>query len=109
MGGGFLSGFSKSPAKKFEANEKMVTFDDVAGLEGVKADLQEIVDFLKTPAKFQKLGGRVPKGVLLNGPPGHRKDAASKSGSWRSGCPFLLRQWQRIYSDVRRSWRKPGP
>ena len=65
MGGRFLSGFSKSPAKRFEASEKMVTFKDVAGLEGVKADLEEIVEFLKTPDKFQKLGGRVPKEITV--------------------------------------------
>jgi cell division protease FtsH len=89
MGGGFLSGFSKSPAKKFEANEKMVTFDDVAGLDGVKADLQEIVDFLKTPDKFQKLGGRVPKGVLLNGPPGTGKTLLARAVAGEADVPFF--------------------
>ena len=89
MGGGFLSGFSKSPAKRFEANEKMVSFDDVAGLEGVKADLEEIVDFLKTPEKFQKLGGRVPKGVLLNGPPGTGKTLLARAVAGEAGVPFF--------------------
>ena len=89
MGGGFLSGFSKSPAKKFEASEKMVTFDDVAGLEGVKADLQEIVEFLKTPEKFQKLGGHVPKGVLLNGPPGTGKTLLARAVAGEAGVPFF--------------------
>ncbi len=89
MGGGFLSGFSKSPAKRFEASEKMVTFNDVAGLEGVKADLQEIVDFLKTPEKFQKLGGRVPKGVLLNGPPGTGKTLLARAIAGEAGVPFF--------------------
>ena len=88
MGGGFLSGFSKSPAKKFEASDKMVTFDDVAGLEGVKADLQEIVEFLKTPEKFQKLGGQVPKGVLLNGPPGTGKTLLARAVAGEAGVPF---------------------
>lgn len=88
MGGGFLSGFSKSPAKRFEASEKMVTFGDVAGLEGVKADLQEIVDFLKTPEKFQKLGGRVPKGVLLNGPPGTGKTLLARAVAGEANVPF---------------------
>lgn len=87
-GGGFLSGFSKSPAKRFEASEKMVTFGDVAGLEGVKADLQEIVDFLKTPEKFQKLGGRVPKGVLLNGPPGTGKTLLARAVAGEASVPF---------------------
>lgn len=89
MGGGFLSGFSKSPAKRFEASEKMVTFGDVAGLEGVKADLQEIVDFLKTPEKFQKLGGRVPKGVLLNGPPGTGKTLLARAIAGEAEVPFF--------------------
>lgn len=88
MGGGFLSGFGKSPAKRFEANEKTVTFEDVAGLEGVKADLQEIVDYLKTPDKFQKLGGRVPKGVLLNGPPGTGKTLLARAVAGEAEVPF---------------------
>jgi cell division protease FtsH len=89
MGGGFLSGFGKSPAKRFEANEKTVTFDDVAGLEGVKADLQEIVDYLKTPDKFRKLGGRVPKGVLLNGPPGTGKTLLARAVAGEADVPFF--------------------
>lgn len=88
MGGGFLSGFGKSPAKRFEAHEKTVTFNDVAGLEGVKADLQEIVDYLKTPDKFQKLGGRVPKGVLLNGPPGTGKTLLARAVAGEAEVPF---------------------
>ncbi|MEM7312996.1 MAG: hypothetical protein AAF497_07575, partial [Planctomycetota bacterium] len=63
MGGGFLSGFSKSTARRYDEAAEPITFADVAGLEGVKSDLQEIVDFLKAPEKFQRLGGRVPKGV----------------------------------------------
>jgi len=89
MGGGFLSGFSKSPAKRFEASDKMVTFSDVAGLEGVKADLEEIVEFLKTPEKFQKLGGTVPKGVLLNGPPGTGKTLLARAVAGEAGVPFF--------------------
>jgi len=79
MGGGFLSGFSKSPAKRYESSDQKITFKDVAGLEGVKADLQEIVDFLKDPVRFQRLGGRVPKGVLLNGPPGTGKTLLARA------------------------------
>ncbi|MEO1527570.1 MAG: ATP-dependent zinc metalloprotease FtsH [Planctomycetota bacterium] len=89
MGGGFLSGFGKSPAKRFEANERTVTFNDVAGLEGVKADLQEIVDYLKTPDKFQRLGGRVPKGVLLNGPPGTGKTLLARAVAGEAEVPFF--------------------
>ncbi|TWU03949.1 ATP-dependent zinc metalloprotease FtsH [Neorhodopirellula pilleata] len=89
MGGGFLSGFSKSPAKRFEATDKVITFGDVAGLDGVKADLQEIVDYLKTPEKFQKLGGQVPKGVLLNGPPGTGKTLLARAVAGEADVPFF--------------------
>lgn len=89
MGGGFLSGFAKSTAKRFEPSDQNVTFDDVAGLEGVKADLQEIVEFLKSPEKFQRLGGRVPKGVLLNGPPGTGKTLLARAVAGEAGVAFF--------------------
>ncbi|PIP08540.1 MAG: cell division protein FtsH, partial [Syntrophobacteraceae bacterium CG23_combo_of_CG06-09_8_20_14_all_50_8] len=69
MGPGMgVMSFSKSKAKLFAENETMVTFADVAGIDEAKEELQEVVEFLKNPAKFQKLGGRIPKGVLLVGP-----------------------------------------
>ena len=89
MGAGFLSGFSRSPAKRYEGAKQPVTFKDVAGLEGVKADLLEIVDFLKSPEKFQKLGGRIPKGVLLNGPPGTGKTLLARAVAGEAGVPFF--------------------
>ncbi len=88
MGGGFLSGFSKSPAKEYEEDQEPITFADVAGLEGVKLDLQEIIEFLKDPAKFQRLGGRVPKGVLLMGPPGTGKTLLARAVAGEAGVPF---------------------
>lgn len=88
-GGGFLSNFSRSPAKKYEASAQPVTFADVAGLEGVKADLQEIVEFLKDPTKFQKLGGRVPKGVLLIGPPGTGKTLLARAVAGEAAVPYF--------------------
>jgi cell division protease FtsH len=88
-GGGFLNSFSRSPAKKYEPTQKQITFADVAGLEGVKADLQEIVDFLKEPGKFQKLGGRVPKGVLLMGPPGTGKTLLARAIAGEANVPFF--------------------
>jgi cell division protease FtsH len=89
MGGnGFLSSFSRSTAKRYEPNEKQTTFADVAGLDGVKADLQEIVDFLKAPEKFQRLGGRIPKGVLLNGPPGTGKTLLARAVAGEADVPF---------------------
>ncbi len=88
MGGGFLTGFSKSPAKRYEAVAQPVTFNDVAGLEGVKADLEEIVEYLRNPEKFQRLGGRVPKGVLLNGPPGTGKTLLARAVAGEASVPF---------------------
>ncbi|MEO2023589.1 MAG: ATP-dependent zinc metalloprotease FtsH, partial [Pirellulaceae bacterium] len=89
MGGGFLSGFSKSPAKLYETTEEPITFKDVAGLQGVKADLAEIVDYLKDPTKYQRLGGRVPKGVLLNGPPGTGKTLLARAVAGEADVPFF--------------------
>jgi cell division protease FtsH len=89
MGGGFLSSFARSTAKRYEHADQPITFDDVAGLESVKADLQEIVEFLKAPEKFQKLGGRVPKGVLLNGPPGTGKTLLARAVAGEAGVAFF--------------------
>jgi len=88
MGGGFLSSFTKSTAKKFDEGERTTTFDDVAGLDNVKTDLQEIVEFLRDPKKFQRLGGRVPKGVLLNGPPGTGKTLLARAVAGEASVPF---------------------
>jgi cell division protease FtsH len=88
-GGGFLSSFAKSPAKRYEGAKKRITFDDVAGLESVKQDLQEIVEFLKSPEKFHRLGGRIPKGVLLNGPPGTGKTLLARAVAGEAGVPFF--------------------
>ena len=88
-GAGFLGSFSKSPAKRYGANDKQITFADVAGLEQVKEDLREIVEFLKDPKKFQRLGGRVPKGVLLMGPPGTGKTLLARAVAGEAGVPFF--------------------
>ena len=89
LGGGILGGFSKSPAKRYQSGDQPVTFDDVAGLEGVKHELEEIVEFLKNPTKFQRLGGRIPKGVLLNGPPGTGKTLLARAVAGEAGVPFF--------------------
>ncbi len=89
LGGGILSGFSKSPAKRYESGKKRITFADVAGLEGVKQDLTEVVEFLKNPQKFQRLGGRIPKGTLLMGPPGTGKTLLAKAVAGEANVPFF--------------------
>lgn len=88
QGAGVMS-FSKSKAKLFAENETMVTFADVAGIDEAKEELQEVVEFLKNPAKFQKLGGRIPKGVLLVGPPGTGKTLLAKAVAGEAKVPFF--------------------
>ncbi|MDZ7620392.1 MAG: ATP-dependent zinc metalloprotease FtsH [Patescibacteria group bacterium] len=89
LGGGIMSGFSKSPARRYESGDGGTTFDDVAGLQGVKHELEEVVEFLKNPKKFQRLGGRVPKGVLLMGPPGTGKTLLGRAVAGEAGVPFF--------------------
>src|SRR5262249_27267024 len=89
MGGGILGGLSQSPAKRYASSDKPVTIAVVAGLEGVKHDLEEVVEFLKNPEKFQRLGGRVPKGILLMGPPGTGKTLLARAVAGEAGVPFF--------------------
>src|SRR4030065_1581975 len=79
MGGNRALSFGKSKAKLLTEDRKKVTFADVAGVEEAKEEVQEIIEFLKDPPKFQKLGGRIPKGVLIVGPPGTGKTLLSKA------------------------------
>jgi cell division protease FtsH len=87
-GAGVMS-FGKSKAKMFAENETMVTFIDVAGIDEAKEELQEVVEFLKNPDKFQRLGGRIPKGVLLVGPPGTGKTLLAKAVAGEAKVPFF--------------------
>ena len=75
-GGNKALSFGKSRARLLSTQQKKVTFKDVAGVEEAKEELGEIIEFLREPQKFQKLGGRIPKGVLLVGPSGNRQDPA---------------------------------
>jgi cell division protease FtsH len=86
--GGILGSFVKSPAKRHDKSKQRTTFEEVAGLENAKSELQEIVEFLKNPEKFQRLGGRIPKGVLLVGPPGTGKTLLGRAVAGEAGVPF---------------------
>ncbi len=81
--------FGKSKAKLSSSQQKKVTFKDVAGVDEAKEELQEIIDFLREPQKFQKLGGRIPKGVLLMGPPGTGKTLLARAISGEANVPFF--------------------
>jgi cell division protease FtsH len=83
-------GFGKSRARVYKEKEIKITFADVAGVDEAKAELQEIVDFLKNPDKFKKLGGRLPKGILLVGPPGTGKTLLAKAVAGEAKRPFLF-------------------
>src|SRR3954447_11925953 len=87
--GGILGSFVKSPAKRHDKSKQRTTFEEVAGLENAKGELQEIVEFLKNPEKFQRLGGRIPKGVLLVGPPGTGKTLLGRAVAGEAGVPFF--------------------
>src|SRR5437868_5864005 len=87
--GGILGAFGQSRARLYDAERPSVTFEDVAGIDEVKADLQEVVDFLREPQKYQRLGGTVPKGVLLIGAPGTGKTLLARAVAGEAKVPFF--------------------
>jgi cell division protease FtsH len=88
LGGGFMS-IGKSKAKVYVEQDTKVTFKDVAGVDEAEAELQEIVDFLKDPQRYGRLGGRLPKGILLVGPPGTGKTLLARAIAGEAGVPFF--------------------
>ena len=89
MGAGKGMSFGKSRAKLLTESQQKITFDDVAGIDEARAELEEIIDFLKDPKKFTRLGGRIPKGVLLVGAPGTGKTLMAKAIAGEAGVPFF--------------------
>jgi cell division protease FtsH len=88
-GGGKAMSFGKSKARLLTENQQSATFKDVAGIEESKAELEEIIEFLREPKKFTRLGGRIPKGVLLVGPPGTGKTLLARAVAGEAGVPFF--------------------
>jgi cell division protease FtsH len=88
-GPGGLMSFGRSRARRVEASEQPVTFNDVAGIDEAKEELTEIVDFLKNPDKYLRLGGRIPRGVLLSGAPGTGKTLLARAVAGEAGVPFF--------------------
>jgi cell division protease FtsH len=86
---GMLGGFGRSRARRYQPSDETVTFAEVAGIDEAKEELTEIVDFLRNPANYRKLGGRIPRGVLLSGPPGTGKTLLARAVAGEAGAPFF--------------------
>ena len=89
VGGGKAMSFGKSKAKLLSDTQKRITFEDIAGIDEAKEELEEIIEFLKDPKRFTRLGGRIPKGVLLMGPPGTGKTLLARGVAGEAGVPFF--------------------
>ena len=87
--GSLTGGFGRSRARRYQPSGTSVTFAEVAGIDEAKEELTEIVDFLRNPAKYQRLGGRIPRGVLLSGPPGTGKTLLARAVAGEAGAPFF--------------------
>ncbi|MGD9570506.1 MAG: ATP-dependent zinc metalloprotease FtsH [Thermoleophilia bacterium] len=87
--GGALTGLGRSKAKRYDASAQRVTFEDVAGIDEAEDELVEIVDFLKNPGKYRRLGGQIPRGVLLSGPPGTGKTLLARAVAGEADVPYF--------------------
>ena len=99
-GGRGAMSFGKSKARLLTEKHGRVTFDDVAGVDEAKEELQEIVEFLQDPSKFQRLGGKIPKGALLVGPPGTGKTLLARAVAGEAGVPFFTISGSDFKDDV---------
>ena len=104
-GGAKALSFGKARARLISEKQNKVTFQDVAGVDEAKEELREIIEFLKDPPKFQKLGGKIPKGVLLVGPPGTGKTLLAKAIAGEANVPFFSISGLGLRGDVRRGRR----
>ena len=108
-GAGMFGGFGREKRGPVNPETVRVTFDDVAGIDEVEAEINEVVDFLREPDKYRRLGARAPKGVLLDRPARYRQDAAGSRDRRRGERAVLQRQRLGVHRDDRRRRRQPGP
>ena len=104
-----IMSIGRSRAKLYTTERPRTTFADVAGYQGVKVEISEVVDFLKSPHRFRDIGAKIPKGILLVGPPGHGQDPPRPGRGGRGGRALPVGERVGLHGDVRRGRRQPGP